>query len=150
MAQKLALLLSSMTNPTFDFIDIDFPDFDPEFFALWVNNVVASYNKELGDLSYVFCSDDYLLAMNREHLGHDYFTDIITFNYNNGDLLSGDLFISVDRVKDNAIKFGDGDFYNELCRVMIHGVLHLVGFNDKTPDEKAVMRANETKCLILR
>jgi rRNA maturation RNase YbeY len=139
-----------MTNPTFDFIDIDFPDFDPEFFALWVNNVVASYNKELGDLSYVFCSDDYLLAMNREHLGHDYFTDIITFNYNNGDLLSGDLFISVDRVKDNAIKFGDGDFYNELCRVMIHGVLHLVGFNDKTPDEKAVMRANETKCLILR
>ncbi len=150
MAQKLALLLSSMTNPTFDFIDIDFPDFDPEFFALWVHNVVVSYNKELGDLSYVFCSDDYLLAMNREHLGHDYFTDIITFNYNNGDLLSGDLFISVDRVKDNAIKFGDGDFYNELCRVMIHGVLHLVGFNDKTPDEKAVMRANETKCLILR
>jgi probable rRNA maturation factor len=139
-----------MTNPTFNFIDVEIPDFDPEFFALWVSKVVDSYGLDLGDLSYVFCSDDYLLDMNKEHLNHDFYTDIVTFNYNSEGVVSGDLFISVDRVRENAIEFGDGDFYNELCRVMIHGVLHLLGFNDKTEEEEKEMRVHETKCLILR
>ena len=139
-----------MINPTFDFIDVEIPGFDPEFFALWVNKVVLSYGNELGSLSYVFCTDEYLLDLNREYLNHDYYTDIITFNYNEGFVLSGDLFISVDRIRDNALMFGDGDFYNELCRVMIHGVLHLIGFNDKSAQDELEMREQETKCLILR
>jgi len=139
-----------MTNPTFNFIDVEIPDFDPEFFALWINKVAASYKKEMGDLSYVFCTDDYLLDINQTHLKHDFYTDIVTFNYNIDDSISGDLFISVDRVRENSVEFGDGDFYNELCRVMIHGVLHLIGFNDKSKDEEMEMREHETKCLILR
>lgn len=139
-----------MNNPTFNFIDVEIPDFDPEFFALWINKVANVYDKKLGELSYVFCSDDYLLEMNKEHLDHDFYTDIITFNYNADELITGDMFISLDRVRENSIEFGDGDFYNELCRVVVHGVLHLFGFDDKTKGDEIVMRANETKCLILR
>jgi rRNA maturation RNase YbeY len=97
---------------------------------------------ELGDVTLIFCTDEELLAINKEHLAHDYYTDIITFNYNTDSLLSGDLFISVDRVTDNAQLLGVS-MEEELHRVCYHGVLHLVGYNDKTDDEIKVMRAKE-------
>lgn len=137
-------------NFTFDFIDVEIPDFNPEFFALWLNEVVSYYNKEAGELCYVFCSDEYLLEMNNEHLDHDYYTDIITFNYNEGVRLNGDFFISWDRVQENAKDYGDGIAFNELCRVMVHGVLHLIGYNDKTDEDELVMREQEDLCLQMR
>lgn len=139
-----------MDDINFSFIDVEIPDFNPEFFGLWLGQVVLDYDKTKGALEYVFCSDEYLLDMNNQHLDHDYYTDIITFNYNKGDVVSGDLFISYDRVKDNAAEFGNGSVYDELCRLMVHGLLHLIGFNDKTVKEQEVMRQEETKNLIKR
>ncbi len=98
--------------------------------------------KREGDLSVVFCSDEYLIKMNKEYLQHDYYTDIITFDYVEENVISGDLFISLDRIKDNARKF-DVPVINELYRVVFHGVLHLVGYNDKTDEEKKMMREKE-------
>ena len=95
-----------------------------------------------GDISVVFCSDEYLLSINREYLNHDYYTDIVTFNYVEDSIISGDLVISIDRVKDNAEIFRS-EFVVELYRVVFHGVLHLVGYNDKTEAEKAQMRKKE-------
>jgi len=131
---------------TYHFIDIEIPDFNPEFFSLWLNDVIADCDYELGELTYIFCTDEYLLDMNREHLNHDYYTDIITFNYNVGFSLSGDLFISYDRVKDHAKDYKVAVF-EELCRVMVHGVLHLVGYNDKTDAEQDEMTEMENKYL---
>jgi probable rRNA maturation factor len=104
--------------------------------------LVSLESFELGDITLIFCTDEELLAINKEHLAHDYYTDIITFNYNMDSLLSGDLFISVDRITDNAQQLGVS-MEEELHRVCYHGVLHLVGYNDKTDDEIAVMRAKE-------
>jgi rRNA maturation RNase YbeY len=104
--------------------------------------LVSLESFELGDITLIFCTDEELLAINKEHLAHDYYTDIITFNYNNDSILSGDLFISVDRITDNAQQLGVS-MEEELHRVCYHGVLHLVGYNDKTDDEIAVMRAKE-------
>jgi rRNA maturation RNase YbeY len=104
--------------------------------------LVSLESFELGDVTLIFCTDEELLAINKEHLAHDYYTDIITFNYNTDSLLSGDLFISVDRVTDNAQLLGVS-MEEELHRVCYHGVLHLVGYNDKTDDEIKVMRAKE-------
>jgi probable rRNA maturation factor len=104
--------------------------------------LVSLESFELGDITLIFCTDEELLAINKEHLAHDYYTDIITFNYNTDSLLSGDLFISVDRVTDNAQLLGVS-MEEELHRVCYHGVLHLVGYNDKTDDEIKVMRAKE-------
>jgi rRNA maturation RNase YbeY len=126
----------------YNFIDIEIPDFNPEFFDLWILDVVTDNQFELNELSYVFCSDEYLLEMNKTHLDHDYYTDIITFNYNEGISLSGDLFISYDRVLDNAKEL-KVSVYDELCRVMVHGVLHLVGFDDKSEEDEKLMRIKE-------
>jgi rRNA maturation RNase YbeY len=104
--------------------------------------LVSLESFELGDITLIFCTDEELLAINKEHLAHDYYTDIITFNYNNDSILSGDLFISVDRITDNAQQLGVS-MEEELHRVCFHGVLHLLGYNDKTDDEIAVMRAKE-------
>lgn len=133
----------------YNFVDIEIPEFNPEFFSLWLEQVVKENNFELEELSYIFCSDEYLLNVNKEHLNHDYYTDIITFNYNEGVSLSGDLFISYDRVLDNA-KDLELDSFDELCRVMVHGVLHLLGFNDKTEEDKKEMRLKEDEYLIKR
>lgn len=113
-----------------------------EFASQQVKQLIEEENQETGNISVIFCSDEYLLEMNKTHLNHDYYTDIITFNYVDGNLISGDLFISVDRVKENAVKF-DVSFNEELYRVILHGVLHLVGYNDKTDEEKKVMRKKE-------
>ncbi len=108
--------------------------------------MVRGQNRLPGHLSFVFCTDDHLLEINRNFLQHDYFTDIITFDYSDGKRVSGDLMISIDRVKENAIS-ESVSFENELHRVMIHGVLHLLGFADKSPHEKKEMRRIESVCL---
>ncbi|AEM70373.1 metalloprotease ybeY [Allomuricauda ruestringensis DSM 13258] len=111
-------------------------------YADWINRVIVSEGFVVGQIDYIFCTDDYLLELNQEYLNHDTFTDIITFDYKDGKTLSGDIFISTDRVQENAVKF-DVEFLNELRRVMSHGILHLVGFGDKTKEEKLIMREKE-------
>ncbi len=108
--------------------------------------LITSENKKKGDISFIFCSDEYLLKMNNEYLSHDYYTDVITFDYTEEDIISGDIFISTDRVKENASKYKI-DFENELQRVMIHGVLHLTGYKDKTEAEKKQMTEKENQYL---
>lgn len=108
----------------------------------WINRVIVSEGFSAGQIDYVFCSDDYLLELNKEYLNHDTFTDIITFDYRDGNTISGDIFISTDRVEENAKKY-DVAFSNELRRVMSHGVLHLAGFGDKSNEEKRIMREKE-------
>ena len=130
----------------FQFINKEIPGFNSEFFILSLSNVVKTELKELGDISIIFVSDQYLLEMNQKYLNHDYFTDIITFDYCEHNIISGDLFISVDRVKENADSF-NVDELTEIHRVMIHGVLHLCGYQDKTEEEEKNMRLLENKYL---
>ncbi len=125
------------------------PNFNSEFLVSWINKVVESEKKILGELSYVFCSDEYLLEMNREHLNHDYYTDIITFDYCFENIVSGDLFISLDRVEENAKEFSI-TFQDELDRVCVHGVLHLCGYKDKSEADEILMRQKEDEKLKLR
>ncbi len=108
----------------------------------WIKSCVSDYDKRVGDINYIFCSDEYLKEINIKYLDHHYFTDVITFNNNIDDIVSGDIYISIDRVAENADDY-NVKFINELHRVMIHGVLHLLGFNDKTEDEQKEMRAME-------
>ncbi len=108
----------------------------------WVNRILESEDFTLGQIDYIFCSDEYLLKLNQEYLNHDTFTDIITFDYTNGRTVSGDVFISTDRVQENATSF-EVDFGNELLRVMSHGVLHLMGYGDKTEGDRKIMRSKE-------
>lgn len=129
--------------------DIDFNLKNKRLNNRWLNLVAESEIKRVGDISVIFCSDGYLLDINKRYLRHDYFTDIITFDYTEGDRLSGDLFISVDTVRENAEEYGS-DFEQELCRVMVHGVLHLIGYDDHTPDDIALMRSKEDYYLSLR
>lgn len=110
--------------------------------SLWLKSVVSSFQKELGVINVIFCNDQYLLKVNQTYLNHDYFTDIITFNYNENNLISGDLFISIDRVKENAIN-QKMEFNVEIHRVIVHGVLHLCGLNDQSKQEKEIMRGRE-------
>ena len=116
--------------------------------STWLVKLIERHNKKLGELNYIFCSDDYLLKMNQEHLNHDYFTDIITFDYCHNDVISGDLFISVDRTKENAKTFGKTES-NELNRVIAHGLLHLLGFSDKTAEDIVEMRSMEEEALTM-
>ena len=127
------------------FEDTEVLDLDPEFFVSWLSIVCQKEGEELGDLNLIFCSDEYLLEMNKQHLKHDYYTDIITFDYTD-EVVSGDLFISVDRVNDNAIQ-NNTTPKNELLRVVVHGVLHLLGYGDKTVEETKKMRSLENKYL---
>lgn len=115
----------------------------------WLKLVAGSEIKTLGDISIIFCSDNYILDVNIKYLHHDYFTDVITFDYCEGDKLSGDLFISIDSVRENAVEFGT-EFDEELHRVIVHGLLHLIGYDDHTPEDQKVMRAKEDYYLSLR
>ena len=115
----------------------------------WVKAVAASYGKRVGEIAYIFVDDEKILEVNRQYLGHDYYTDIITFDYCEGDLISGDLFISLDTVRTNAEQVG-ATYEEELHRVIIHGILHLCGINDKGPGEREIMEAAEDKALALR
>jgi rRNA maturation RNase YbeY len=130
--------------------DIDFSLPNPDKVADWIAEVIEEHGEELVNLTYVFCSDDYLHEINVEYLDHDTLTDIITFN--NADeegTIEGDIFISVDRVRENAETHGT-KFEDEMHRVLIHGVLHLLGFKDKTEEEERLMRKEEDSCLSLR
>ena len=115
----------------------------------WIKAVAEKHGFKLGDIAYIFCSDKRILEVNRQFLSHDYYTDIITFDYTEGNKISGDLFISLDTVKSNAEKF-DTDYDQEFHRVVIHGILHLCGINDKGPGEREIMEANENEALAMR
>ena len=112
----------------------------------WIFSFIHHFNFQCGELSFIYCSDEHLLKMNKEHLRHDYYTDIITFNYVADTVLNGDIFISIDRVMDNSKSFNT-NFADELRRVMAHGVLHLIGFNDKSDEEQKKMTEAENVCL---
>ncbi|EJF09823.1 MULTISPECIES: rRNA maturation RNase YbeY [Pontibacter] len=130
--------------------DIDFSLENPEQISDWIADIIEQHEQELVSLTYIFCSDDYLHQINVEYLDHDTLTDIITFD--NADIegtIEGDIFISIDRVRDNAMTHGTS-FNDELHRVLIHGVLHLLGFKDKTPEQEAAMRKLEDSSLSLR
>jgi len=108
----------------------------------WIKTVITKENKTLGEINYIFCTDEYLLEKNQTFLNHNTYTDIITFDYSEEKQISGDIFISIERVKENARKFAV-EFETELKRVMIHGVLHLIGYKDKSEDEQKLMREKE-------
>ncbi|MBC8005693.1 MAG: rRNA maturation RNase YbeY [Verrucomicrobia bacterium] len=122
--------------------DISIPKFQKRKITRWIKETITSEEKTLGDISFIFCSDTYLLEVNKQYLNHDYFTDIITFDYVENGLISGDIFISCDRVKENAAEFNTG-FENELFRIIIHGVLHLLGYKDKSKKDKLLMTDKE-------
>ncbi|SNR40899.1 rRNA maturation RNase YbeY [Lutibacter agarilyticus] len=128
--------------------EIDYKLEDEKDTVAWISNCIQSYGFTEGEINYILCDDEYLLKLNIEFLGHDTLTDIISFDYTLGKLISGDIFISVERVLENALNLNQS-FENELNRVMIHGILHYCGFKDKSDDEKATMRAEEDKCLKL-
>ena len=108
----------------------------------WLEDLIVSEQKKPGDINYIFCDDEYLLQINREHLQHDYYTDVITFDYVKGKTISGDIFVSLPRISENAVNLSK-DFYSELHRVLAHGVLHLCGYKDKLDTEIAEMRQKE-------
>lgn len=114
----------------------------------WIKQVIASYGRKTGEIGYMFVNDEKILEVNREYLGHDYYTDVITFDYDEGDTVSGDIVISLDTVRSNAEQLGK-PYDEELHRVIIHGVLHLCGINDKGPGEREQMEAAEDKALAL-
>lgn len=113
---------------------------------VWIKSVAESYGKRVGDIAYIFCDDEKILEVNRQYLQHDYYTDIITFDYCEGNVISGDLFISLDTVRSNSEE-QKTTYEEELHRVIIHGILHLCGINDKGPGEREVMEAAENKAL---
>ena len=117
--------------------------------SAWIKAVAATYGRKVGDVGYMFVSDEKILEVNREYLGHDYYTDVITFDYDEDDIVSGDIVISLDTVRSNAELFGKS-YDEEFYRVLIHGILHLCGINDKGPGEREVMEAAENKALAMR
>ncbi len=131
-----------MNYINFFFEETELFDFPEELIKNRIFNIIRDISKSLGEISIIFCSDEYLIKLNEKYLNHDYYTDIIAFNYGEDDSISGDLFISVDRVRENAVKF-KVPFINEITRVVFHGVLHLTGFEDNNPEEKRIMRSRE-------
>jgi len=128
--------------------ETDFKLENEERHQQWIASCIEIYGFKEGELNYIFCDDEYLLKLNVEFLEHDTLTDIISFDYTMGKLISGDIFISVERVRENA-KIFNQTTENELSRVMVHGILHFMGFKDKSPKDKEVMRAEEEKCLAM-
>ena len=128
--------------------DIDFELLEAEKVKNWISQVIQLRGKRVGNISYLFCDDEYLLGVNQQYLNHDTYTDIITFDYVAADLISGDIMISIDRVGENASQF-EVPFELELRRVIIHGVLHLLGQGDKSDDETTEMRRQEEESLVL-
>mgnify|MGYP004663784551 FL=1 len=127
----------------------DYPSFFSDtMICKWLHVIAEHYQRQLGALNFIFCDDEYILSVNRQYLNHDYYTDVITFDYCAGDVLSGDIFISLDTVQSNAIEFNT-TYDNEFHRVVCHSVLHLIGFKDKTEPDSVEMRRNENICLDL-
>ena len=124
------------------------PHFDEQLLTVWIQQVAHAHDRVVGNLTYVFCDDEYILKVNRDFLKHDYYTDIITFDYSNSRRLAGDMVISLDTVKSNAALF-EREYADELLRVVIHGVLHLCGINDKGPGEREIMERHENEALAI-
>lgn len=128
--------------------DVELPSLEYGIVKRWLIEVIQIHQKQAGNILVNFCSDNYILEVNRQFLKHDYFTDIITFNYSSSKKISGDLLISLDTVQTNSALFKTS-FQRELLRVIVHGVLHLLGFDDKTPEEQIIIRSKEDYCLNL-
>ena len=126
--------------------EVDFPEIDTALLEKWLNEVATSHNRIMGPMTYIFCSDDRILEVNRQFLNHDYFTDIITFDNTHGRRVSGDMLISLETVASNAELVG-APYATELNRVIVHGLLHLCGINDKGPGEREIMEAHENEAL---
>ena len=134
---------------TYEAEGVKFPNIKKRETSNWIRRVAESYGKRIGEIGYLFVNDDKILEVNQQYLGHDYYTDIITFDYSEGKTISGDLYISLDTIFTNADKFGR-PYNEELHRVIIHGILHLCGINDKGPGEREIMEAAEDKALELQ
>ncbi|MBF1525545.1 MAG: rRNA maturation RNase YbeY [Prevotella pallens] len=134
---------------TYNTEDVKLPTIKKRETTRWIKKVAATYGRKVGEIGYMFVNDEKILEVNNEYLGHDYYTDVITFDYCEGDILNGDIVISLDTVRTNAEKFGK-TYEEELYRVIIHGILHLCGINDKGPGEREIMEENENKALALR
>lgn len=128
--------------------DVDFTLADETKTTEWLTKIITKEKKITGNISYIFCSDEHLLTINKEYLNHDYYTDIITFDYTENVIISGDIFISLDRIRDHAKEY-EVTFENELYRVIAHGVLHLIGYNDKTDEDQDLMTKMENESLSL-
>ena len=133
---------------TYNYDGVRMPKIRRRDTSAWIKAVAATYGRKVGDVGYMFVSDEKILEVNREYLGHDYYTDVITFDYDEDDIVSGDVVISLDTVRSNAELFGK-DYDDELHRVIIHGILHLCGINDKGPGEREIMEAAENKALAM-
>lgn len=125
------------------------PELNERADSAWITRVAQSHGRRVGNINYVFCNDEEILALNRQYIGHDYYTDHIGFDYSAGDILSGDIYVGIETVQTNAELFGK-TYDDELHRVIIHGLLHLVGFKDKTDEERAVMETAEDEALAMR
>ncbi|MGN0033152.1 MAG: rRNA maturation RNase YbeY [Candidatus Limimorpha sp.] len=135
---------------TFQAIDIEIPETDQRSAKEWINEIAADYGKKIGELYYIFCSDEYLYDFNIRRMNHDFYTDIVTFPLNDcEDYLSGEFYISIDRIRDNAEQLGVR-FKDEFHRILAHGLLHLIGYKDKTEEDAATMRKQEEHCLMMR
>ena len=139
-----------LMTPAFQWIcdGVQLQGVDTRRLEQWIEQVVAAHNRFLGPVSYIFCNDDRILEVNRQFLTHDYFTDIITFDYSHGRVVSGDMFISLDTVRTNAEQVG-ASYDRELLRVIVHGILHLGGINDKGPGEREIMERHEDEALAM-
>ena len=135
-------------NIAFHTEHIEMPNLQHQMLKEWIAQVAATHGKKVGEINYIFVNDERILQVNREFLQHDYYTDIITFDYTQGNIISGDLFISLDTVRTNA-EMGGATYWHELHRVIIHGILHLCGINDKGPGEREIMEKAEDEALKL-
>lgn len=131
---------------TYNTDGVKMPNIKRRHISAWIRRVAASYGRTVGEVGYMFVDDEKILQTNRDFLGHDYYTDIITFDYDEGDTINGDIVISLDTVRTNAAKYGK-QYTDELHRVIIHGILHLCGINDKGPGERQQMEAAEDRAL---
>ncbi|MDR1542803.1 MAG: rRNA maturation RNase YbeY [Prevotellaceae bacterium] len=127
--------------------NVKIPKINRRATTVWIKATAAEYGKKTGEIAYIFCNDDKILEVNRQYLQHDYFTDIITFDYSEKEMISGDIFISLDTVKSNSEQFNTL-YDNELRRVMIHGILHLCGLKDKLPQDEKMMREAENRAIL--
>lgn len=132
----------------YNVVNTEMPPINQQKVSDWIRQVAATYQRHVGDISFIFVDDEEILRVNREYIGHDYYTDHIGFDYSQGTAISGDIYIGVDTVRTNSEKIGC-DYMDELHRVIIHGVLHLCGIDDKGPGERAIMEAEEDKALEL-
>ena len=133
---------------TYNVDGVRLPKFHKRKANKWIRAVAATYGRKVGEVGYMFVDDEKILETNRQYLGHDYYTDVITFDYDEGDTINGDIVISLDTVRTNSEKYAKS-FDDEFRRVLIHGILHLCGINDKGPGEREIMEANENKALAL-